>query len=66
MTLISLLGDAKDQISHLTDEISMKAYDNVAQQVGLSLYAIREAVQPERPLSTSIILVPMPFYDMNY
>ena len=26
-------GEAKDQISHLTDEISLKAEDNIAQQV---------------------------------
>ena len=36
------LAGAKEQISYLTDEIYMKAEDNIAQQVGISsLYRTR-------------------------
>lgn len=33
-------GEAKDQISHLTDEISFKAEDNIAQQVEIIIIII--------------------------
>ena len=33
--MLSFIADAKEQISHLTDEISLKAQDNLEQQVSV-------------------------------
>ena len=39
--IVFISGEAKEQISHLTDEISLKAEDNIAQQVRMQLHSCK-------------------------